>query len=501
MMLIIYMFCLFFTAFVLQQYVVRELHPYDRRLLQLIVGLTSVYPLCEIVVCLEGESAAIRGIEALLFMQILYLLIFYLIDFNHIKAPGRFFAALFLLFVFFNILIIFQLKNPRLCRNIGTIWGCGCVVVLFGIVTYVYWKNYAAKREKWVVSEAGKGTMFAVSLPQQVEPMFWYQKAEVLLADDMEINREIFAELARPWGFHIDYARNGEEAVEAAKRKKYDLIFLDLWMPVMDGVEAAGKIREFSDVPLVALTADITEKTAEICRRNGMTDYLNKPIQMIKLKNIIEKYLPEYLRQQIPLSRREDLSSSAEQEKCSVRTLRTFLRELSRLREQMKEDADRDLDLFRIRVHGIKGAGRQFEKAELAEFAEIMEMAAASNHRNFLEEHLEQFRALLMETEKEVRAELQMYEDCARELSSLKKEGAAELPAEETREDCELCWKKLREGFADYEIKVIEEQLEILGRQELPEEKRELLARLQECCEEFEYEKGAELLRERIQFL
>lgn len=71
----------------------------------------------------------------------------------------------------------------------------------------------------------------SVVYTERIQPTWIYPGAHVLLADDMRINQEIFQELAAPWRFTLDVVRNGKEAVEAAARKEYQLIFLDQRMP------------------------------------------------------------------------------------------------------------------------------------------------------------------------------------------------------------------------------------------------------------------------------
>ena len=97
-------------------------------------------------------------------------------------------------------------------------------------------------------------------------------------------------------GFESDSAENGLAAVEANEKNPYDIIFMDLQMPVMDGVEAAGKIRafekshpEFSPACIIALTADAMSGDRQRCLDAGMNDYLSKPIRRPHLSAALEK--------------------------------------------------------------------------------------------------------------------------------------------------------------------------------------------------------------------
>lgn len=111
----------------------------------------------------------------------------------------------------------------------------------------------------------------------------------ILVVDDSEINRYVANKLLKQWGFEVDLADNGQIAVEMVAIKRYDLILMDVHMPVLDGFKASKIIRaynnsEFSELPIVALTASIFEKDIEEISRSGMTDYIAKPFVPEELK-------------------------------------------------------------------------------------------------------------------------------------------------------------------------------------------------------------------------
>lgn len=111
----------------------------------------------------------------------------------------------------------------------------------------------------------------------------------VLLVNDEPLNREIGIYLLGELGnLAVDLAVDGKEAVEMAKNHRYDLILMDLQMPVMDGIEATRRIREVEGLeatPILALTANSQEDVWEPCRQAGMSGYLSKPI-------VPEKFFP-----------------------------------------------------------------------------------------------------------------------------------------------------------------------------------------------------------------
>jgi CheY-like chemotaxis protein len=121
-----------------------------------------------------------------------------------------------------------------------------------------------------------------------------------LLAEDMEVNREIVIALLEPTNLAIDCAVNGTQAVSmfTASPSRYDIIFMDLQMPEMDGFEATRLIRSLSfpeaaRVPIIAMTANVfredVEKTVEV----GMNSHLGKPLDLEQLLATLRTYLSE----------------------------------------------------------------------------------------------------------------------------------------------------------------------------------------------------------------
>jgi two-component system sensor histidine kinase/response regulator len=105
--------------------------------------------------------------------------------------------------------------------------------------------------------------------------------ARILLAEDNDLNQQVATELLRDAGFVVDVAGNGRIALEKARRKRYDLVLMDMQMPVMDGLTATRELRAASlcaTTPVVALTANAMLQDREKCQEAGMDDFLAKPI-------------------------------------------------------------------------------------------------------------------------------------------------------------------------------------------------------------------------------
>ena len=127
---------------------------------------------------------------------------------------------------------------------------------------------------------------------------FTAPEAHILIVDDNEINRMIAVEMLEPLQMQIETAVDGQQALEMIQEKHYDLIFMDHFMPKMNGIEAVSALREMEDnyykeVPVIALTANTAKEQKEEYKKAGMNGYLSKPMDLDQLYEIIRKWLPD----------------------------------------------------------------------------------------------------------------------------------------------------------------------------------------------------------------
>lgn len=116
----------------------------------------------------------------------------------------------------------------------------------------------------------------------------------ILVAEDNEVNLKMIIDMLSIHNHKIIVARNGQEAIELTKRHKPELILMDMKMPVLDGLEAARRLRdipEFAKLPIIALTASAGTEAEEKQISAGCTEHLAKPIQIKMIFKILEKYL------------------------------------------------------------------------------------------------------------------------------------------------------------------------------------------------------------------
>lgn len=115
----------------------------------------------------------------------------------------------------------------------------------------------------------------------------------ILLAEDNPVNQKVGIRLLEKLGYHPDLAANGQEALDAVRRQNYDIVLMDMQMPVMDGLEASRVVvleYELQTRPLiVAMTANVLDSDRQACRNAGMDDFLAKPVLLSDLHKLLER--------------------------------------------------------------------------------------------------------------------------------------------------------------------------------------------------------------------
>ena len=158
-----------------------------------------------------------------------------------------------------------------------------------------------------VQSEVDIGSIFTFTVPLpkaskkiKVEDKKRYKKddiscltgSEILLVEDNAINQEIVLGLLEESGINIDIAVNGKEAIDMVDKKEYELILMDLQMPIMGGIEASKILRQNNkNMPIIALTANAMKEDIEKTNEVGMNEHLNKPIEVENFYKILLKYI------------------------------------------------------------------------------------------------------------------------------------------------------------------------------------------------------------------
>jgi PAS domain S-box-containing protein len=163
-----------------------------------------------------------------------------------------------------------------------------------------------------VQSRPGVGSCFSFSAhlraaEQQLEPVIAshspqsmprFLGARVLLVEDNELNQQVAAELLRATACQVDVAGDGQQALELLAQRHYDLVLMDMQMPVLDGLATTTQIRlhpEWADLPVIAMTANALKRDRDSCLAVGMNDFISKPFEPQVLFNLLRHWLQERL--------------------------------------------------------------------------------------------------------------------------------------------------------------------------------------------------------------
>lgn len=163
----------------------------------------------------------------------------------------------------------------------------------------------------WVDSAPGMGSTFHftaeftiderpktenVSSKSQYIPACSSKPLHVLLVDDAVMNQVLAVALLEKYKHHVSIACNGKEAVDMLSKERFDLVFMDMQMPEMDGIEATRQIRSLDstsqnhNTPIIAMTGNVMEEDRAVCLNAGMNDYITKPLQTAELSRVMKQW-------------------------------------------------------------------------------------------------------------------------------------------------------------------------------------------------------------------
>lgn len=282
----------------------------------------------------------------------------------------------------------------------------------------------------------GEGSTFTVTIPQRIvdaRPIsevpdevvpddekvrfFTAEGYKVLVVDDNRINRMIADKFLERYGFDLNEAASGPEAIEMVRENLYDMIFMDHMMPGMDGMEAVRKIRsecgENGRSPIIiALTANAMEGVRERFMSNGFQDFLSKPIDRRQLNDMLLKWVPEdrrkaHVHKEDPVktqdgsmdfddiripgidteAARKYQTGSADDYLEILRIYRMDGKRKIKLIEKLFRQ--KDYESYEVEVHALKSASANIGALALSEAARSHEKAADGGDGGFIEENFE----------------------------------------------------------------------------------------------------------------
>jgi signal transduction histidine kinase/DNA-binding response OmpR family regulator len=297
-----------------------------------------------------------------------------------------------------------------------------------------------------VKSEYGKGSSFTATFIQTFadsqligavsrnsyaalensQMRFTAPSARILIVDDIATNLKVAEGLMAPYKLKVDTCEGGKDAVKLVQENHYDMIFMDHMMPGMDGIKATKLIRAlekkyFKEVPIIALTANAVSGMQEIFLLNGFSDYLSKPIEVLKLNEIMEKWLPhekrEFAAEQNDTPQSVHFEIDGVDTKCGLamtggseanyrEVLALFCKDAAlRLEILRNTPSESSLPLFITQVHALKSALGSIGAA-LSKEAALLEDAGRRGDMAAINENLSAFREALTDLMERIHAAL-----------------------------------------------------------------------------------------------
>lgn len=365
-----------------------------------------------------------------------------------------------------------------------------------------------------VESTYGEGSEFYFTIPQKIVDArkasevkeetshnlenvlnFTAPKAKIMVVDDNEMNRKVALGLLAPLKMQIDTAENGKQALDMICSQKYDLIFMDHMMPVMDGIEATKQLRKMEDtyckkVPVIALTANAIVEARGKFFEAGMNDFAAKPIDLKDICAKIRKWLPaEYIIEKKDetaacshKASKEDAIKEAEQaivipglDVCEgiknsgtrelfISLLGDFYKLIDMKAAKMEKClADGLLRDYTIEVHALKNTARMIGAMELSKWCYELEKAGNA-----------QEEAKLMEETPGMLELYRSYKEVLKPYAVLQNEEKKQAASEEMIESLQI----LRDAIDTFDLDKADEVMKRIEGYRLPKEADSLLEEL-----------------------
>lgn len=241
------------------------------------------------------------------------------------------------------------------------------------------------------------------------------ENRKILLVDDQDINRMLSAKFLKEKKIIIDEAKNGKEALEKVENNKYDLILMDIQMPVMNGCEAIMAIRKYqlekniNQIPAIALSGDSLKEDIHKFLNAGFNDYFVKGGDYDQLLNLIELWIAEDCRDNITgecmtkQSEPRKIISNKLPNEVLIEFTPVFLSEVNDLLVKIKEDFEKtDMNQFLFDSHALKGICGNIGAEKIFEYCVIINDAAKAGKWPEDKNFLLKFKEMLKEFEEEI---------------------------------------------------------------------------------------------------
>ena len=341
--------------------------------------------------------------------------------------------------------------------------------------------------------------------------------ARILIVDDIYTNLKVAEGLMLPYKMQVDLCKSGKEAIEAAKENRYDIIFMDHKMPEMDGITAANYIREldnkdpyYKNLPIVVLTANAITGIKDVFFKSGFQDYLSKPIDTVKLNNILEKWIPRSKQKSNTVNSNgnnktkgkasEDtiiidgintergIFLSGGENSLYLETLNIYYNDGIKKIEELKNCLETDnIPLFTTHVHALKSASANIGAEKISEAAGTLEAAGEILDKEYIKLNFGRFLSNLeillnninieLFLQKKSQIENKVYDD----ISLIKNE-----------------LNNLKEALNSLDAEIINSTIDSLCVMNPEESIKNIIQKISEKILLYEYDKAAELIRKLL---
>ena len=360
----------------------------------------------------------------------------------------------------------------------------------------------------------GKEDNAAFSLMEAEDFDFVAPEAEILVVDDNAINLTVAKGLLNPLEMKIETALSGKDAVLMVTDKRYDIIFMDHMMPEMDGVETTRVIRRLlgdnGQAPIIALTANAVEGTAEMFISEGMNDFVTKPIEMRDMLSKLRRWLPPE-----KIEKKKNRTSAALRnvhkdddggqtatniviegldvqkamgflgnEELFWSVLKEYYRVIDKKCALIQEYEQKELwKDYTVEVHALKSASRQIGATDLAYTAEQME--AAGNAGN---------AALIHKITPGMLEEYMFYKGILAPYFVKEEEEQSGRAAEV--EELKALFEQMEEAMENLDMDAMEQAIRDMSQYSYSDAQRDIFFKLKNAVEDIDTERCEEIIAE-----
>ena len=240
--------------------------------------------------------------------------------------------------------------------------------------------------------EPGPEDTLRVADPTGTGDLLIREGARVLVVEDNPTSRMVTEALLKKLSCEVDIALDGREALQKTKTSDYNIVFMDCYMPLMDGFQATQRIRRSpgtEELPIIALTASVTEEDRARCLEAGMNDIVGKPVRISMLARALERWVPvSGIRSMRPVSTlpppatldlqmvRQLVSLDGEDDDFIQDVMVRYVEQLEESAEKLSQALDAgDMEAVRLIAHSIKGASKQIGASRVGDLLGSIEGA------------------------------------------------------------------------------------------------------------------------------